>query len=259
MKKVIIITYSIFMFSCSTNESLDISNFETDKIMSDSFIITNNNDNDDLRKKLELYSYTIGRVLLKHPDSRVEILNHISNNVLDLNVILSDNAILKTDFLYELNHLRLNEYGINDPTGGPEINAPQGIKPRITINGDHSPIDYDLISNEIENEILSSNYSDCLEIYVASPISFDINYTIIENGNSSIIHITPHPLSDRDFPNGYSLSNNINLGDYGYNTLFNNIFLATHSRNVIVIRPVRNNTCSYNNVDVIDFTSYYSN
>lgn len=262
MKKniITIITFSFFMFSCTTNETLDSQDYQISKIMSGPSINIDidDDDNEDLRKKLELYSYTIGRVLLKHLDARTEILNNITNNVLDLNMILANNSTIRTDFLYELNHLRLNNYGINDHNGGPNRDSnPNTIYPPITTR-DYTPLFYNITVDEIENEILSNNYNDCLEMYLAR--SFNFSLFEDNNGNiSTIIHTTPHPLSDNESPEGFSLFFNSFLRDYGYNNLFDNTFLSTHSRNVIVIRPVRNNTCSYNNINVVDFTSYYQN
>jgi len=208
--------------------------------------------NKQLRYKLDLYSYIIGRILLKHPNARIEILNKIKNNILDLNNILSKNKIIRINFLYELNHLYVNRFGLNIK-GEPSINRPMGIKPPITIKYYNIAI-YNKIATKIKNEILSNNYNDCLEMYVVKPFNFNCKKT-----KPMIIHTVPHSLSDIEFPFGFSLSFDSFLCDSGYNKLFNNAFFCEHTKNIILIRPVRNNVCTYNDINVMDFRLYYKN
>jgi hypothetical protein len=262
MKKLILITLGLFLFSCNPNNDENIEelqNFETSNksLTLNPGVNTNPiNNHEDLSRKLELYSYVMGRVLLNHPTSRALIINSISNNILDLNAILTNDFTVRYDFLNELSYLTFHEFGFK--TGFPPYGAT--THPKATNRKDLTLLEYQIAANIIETEILNSNYNDCLEMYTARPLSFDsgTGFTDINGNYYEIVYTTPHSLSDTEFPYGYSLFDDGIIGDDGDNLLFDDNLLLTLSTNVIVIRPVRNTTCLYNDINVVDFTTFYN-
>jgi len=264
-KNLLSLVLLFLFFSCDNYEELNtpISSSKSNEISSTikSEETSDQQQTNLLIAKLDIYSYVFGRVLLKHYiPTNILLGQQDENHIININDVLQNYPEVKQAFSEELFYFSIIN-GLGQWTGGNPIGTAGGLQPPI---GDKSFYNYSYlqnVTNSIFNELDSNNYTDCLELKIVKPIDiptsvYDILSHSLQSFEEVYLYTVPHPLSMDNFGNGYQLYTNSDGQDQGLNVSFDQNFVDTLNNNVIVVRPVRNQTCSYDNILVIDFTYF---
>ncbi len=248
MKKITTFFLAIILVACTTENS----EFEKKEFV-EVYSKNGNGQIDDLHTGLEMTSYFVARVLLRHTDARSQAVNSRNNMIIDLTNLLDVNNPIQTfriAFDYEIQDY-YSELGGPDTVGPPGTGG--GVIPRVGIIDE--PTSFSFSSSFEFTEFIDEN---CLELFV--PIT--LNLRLI----GSTVHIVPHPLNEGVLSDGYKLWQNPFLVNPGNNEgeFFafdgSNVVIDPVSNllpNFIVVRPVRNTNCLYNYVPVADFTTFF--
>ncbi len=218
--------------------------------------------------KIRLYSYITGKILVSNNLVRDVFRSVASNNngIINLSQELQT-GIINNSFLIEAQRirsvLRLN-LGFDDSPllRGPGLGIIENLDPPIDDSVNNPSELYNqwmqqlAVVEGVIDELQSNLYEDCIEIYVKRPFT-KIKH-LPELSLTTQLYVAPHPLNNDNFVKGYLFTYNIN-GEGGSSITINPDFLLFHPHDVIIVRPVRNQICSYSDIYVTDFTDFLNN
>lgn len=209
--------------------------------------------------KMIFYSYILGKVLMKHPEAKTVFIDLMSNdNVLDFEVLLS-NPVVNAFFLSEIDLLKPMYINCIDESGEPEdplVYSKGGDKLKVGENAPGDDMDdFDTSAGcaltTIQYELETLIFQDCYEIYSAALMD-------LSSSNFSV-YLIPHPF-EYFKTKGYKYTHSVNEENVieplvVYSSPYNTISVT----NVLVVRPYRNENCTYDNIDVDDFAVFFGN
>ncbi len=235
MKTAAIFLFLFIFFSCTT-DNLGVQKNENTQV---SLKNGSQPQLEDLSFGLDRVSYLVGRTLLKHEAAQNQITNLLTRRNTINFAHLIDTRNSNSSFRIAFEH-ETSIYDSNFFEDGTRCCAglSGGIKPKPQ-----------KISELFSLENFINN--NCFELYF--PTAFELD----SQGLNQEVNITPHPLADNSWPEGFVLWQNPldEESNEGYYTTFDNSMLNIF--NVIVVRPKRNENCQYNYIPVVDFTGYF--
>lgn len=204
----------------------------------------------------------IGRVIIKNILAKnIIVAYQDANHVINFEALFNTNPIVKDEFINQLNIFSFNFfYNWHPPCVGCSNQGQPPIDDKVFYNLEYCNQVVSIIMDEINN----NDYQDCIEMQILKPIVisnavYGFSPHHLTNFDEVSIFTVPHPLTNDNFGNGYQLYTNSEGQDQGYNITFDLNFVNSKDKNVIVVRPVRNQTCSYNDINVMDFTTFLNN
>lgn len=235
-------------FSCQNNESfeLETTTLNSEDQLYSRGIDTSVNPHEEFENVLQWTSYIIATANSNSQNAEA-IFIHLLNKsyqegtpgVIQLSDLLDtttenrfEKAFKDAYFYYFHSTSDCDDGGTRNPRGNPTLGDPPGIDPQNT----------SYFYNSYLNFILNES---CLEIYVPNGYNTSVN---------NIIYTTSHPLDDSPDNEAYIIPeqchDDVTIGAYNLH-LFDN---------VIVTRPYRQgNHCTYEEIDVDDFTQFLRN
>jgi hypothetical protein len=256
MKKISLLLLSLFVFSCVQEEIVQENTNTTLTSRSLFLDISENNSPreqtetiEHLKNKLEVYTYCFGRSFRENFTYSSDVVNTAQNNSsMDVNNIINNNINFKSIFLNELNFIIFPYYNENNPIsrGGPK-------HPKIGADADNpnQVNKYSVAAQEIKTSIINNELAN-IEMYIARPV-------VQTATTNQQVRIASHPLNNSDFSIGYTFWSNDHPEVDNHYSIISSSFLSNHSNNILIVRPYRDATHSYDYVDVADFTSYCNN
>lgn len=273
MKKIILIKILLFcILSCENqnfDENIDIKIINNDK--SNLEQNRNTEDSEILAFKLKIVAYITGRVLLNSRRARSIVLSQLQGRTsISFNELFYPNIILDGSTSYNRYFMSAFENESLFFEGRPTTHRPI---PPITDDGRSSNMNQ--FTKKINSPFITKNYdltldlsysflfidgvsefveTNCFELFFVKPLS------ITENSH---IYITNHPLlENNDIDSGFSgfnlWDNDVNEEEGEYIN-FNQNLLQNTTENLLVVRPYRTDQCSFEDINVNDFTDFYGN
>jgi hypothetical protein len=255
MKKISLLLLSLFIFSCVQEEIVqDVALQEENSVNSTAINAVSSRGNDStynfhwqerLDAKLKIYAYAIGRIFkndFEQANSNVQSYIEITNNdVIPLSYFL-DTPWFSTKIREQLEDMQNMDFAYSNSAlpgaPGPPFYPPVGpTQPWLEV--------FRYTTTQEIGYLNHRNFSEStgVELFIARDL--------IAN---SAVNITSHPLDNSNASFGYVFTNPTNS-----NATFDATFLNNHPNNVLIVRPYRDATHTYNYIDVADFTTYYSN